>query len=82
MSRKVKHLKDELRRTFTLYALIPTFIISIFVFILAFIYWNTNVLERNQSRLDSTSERHWSLIISGYLAKANDIAAVSDTAQL
>lgn len=81
MSRKVKHLKDELRRTFTLYALIPTFIISIFVFILAFTYWNTNVLERNQNRLDHTSEK-LQLMISGYLAKANDIAAASDINQL
>lgn len=81
MSRKVNHLKDELRRTFTLYALIPTFSISIFVFILAFVYWNTNVLERNQSRLDNACQV-MSTIISGCLAKANDIAAVSDINEL
>ena len=81
MSRKVNHLKDELRRTFTLYALIPIFIISIFVFILAFVYWNTNVLERNQSRLDTACEK-LSTMISSHLNKANDIAAVCDIKEL
>ena len=81
MSRKVNPLKDELRRTFTIYALIPTFIISIFVFVLAFVYWNTNVLQRNQSRLDTACEM-LSTIISGYVIKANDIAAFCDINEL
>lgn len=81
MSVKVKHLKDELRRTFTLYALIPTFIISILIFILAFVYWNTNVLERNQNRLDTTSEM-MSAMISSHLEKANEIAALCDINEL
>jgi len=81
MSRKVNHLKDELRRAFTIYALIPTFIILIIVFVLVFAYWNTNVLERNQTRLDTACQL-MSTIISGYLEKANDIAAVCDITQL
>lgn len=81
MSRKVNHLKDELRRTFTIYALIPTFIILIIVFVLAFVYWNTNVIERNQSRLVTACEM-MSTIISGYLEKANDIAAFCDINEL
>ncbi|AIF50968.1 sensor histidine kinase [Pelosinus sp. UFO1] len=81
MSVKVNHLKDELRRTFTLYALIPTFIISIFIFVLGFAYWNINVLERNQSRLNAACEM-MSTLISGYMEKANDIAALCDINEL
>lgn len=77
----VKHLKDELRRTFTLYALIPTFIISILVFILAFVYWKTNVVERNQNRLDTTSTM-MSTMISSHLEKANELAALCDINEL
>ena len=33
MTKKVNHFKDELWRTFTVYALIPTFIISLFILI-------------------------------------------------
>lgn len=81
MSVKVNHLKDELRRTFTLYALIPTFIISIFVFVLGFAYWHINVLERNQSRLNAACEM-MNTLISGYMEKANDIAALCDINEL
>lgn len=81
MSRKVNHLRDELRRTFTIYALIPIFVISILVFILAFAYWNTNVLERNQSSQD-TAGTILTTIINGYLDKANDIAAFCDISEL
>lgn len=77
----MNHLRDELRRTFTLYALIPTFIISIIVFMLAFAYWNTNVLERNQSSQD-TACTIMTTIVSGYLDKANDIAAFCDINEL
>jgi two-component system sensor histidine kinase YesM len=77
MSRKVNHLKDELRRTFTIYALIPIFIISIIVFILAFAYWNTNVLERNHNRLNAICDM-MSTMISNYLDNANDIAGLCD----
>lgn len=81
MSIKVNHLKDELRRTFTIYALIPTFVISILVFVLAFMYWNTNVLARNENRLDTASEM-MNTIISGHLTKANDIAALCNINEL
>lgn len=73
----MNHLKDELRRTFTIYALIPTFIIASFIFILAFVYWNTNVLEKNQSKLAFASKLI-STTISGHMEKASEIAALSD----
>ena len=81
MSGKVNHLKDELWRTFTIYALIPTFMISIVVFILAFVYWNTNVVEQNQNRL-ATASGIINQIISDHLGKANEIAALCDINEL
>ncbi len=77
MSRKENHLKDELRRTFTIYALIPTFIIASFIFILAFVYWNTNVLEKNQGKLEFASKLI-STTISGHMEKAYEMAALCD----
>jgi two-component system sensor histidine kinase YesM len=81
MSRKVNHLKDELRRTFTLYALIPIFIISLISFALAFTYWNTSVLGRTQSKLAVVCDSLETLI-SGYMEKANEIASFSDLSKL
>lgn len=81
MSVKVNHLKDELRRTFTIYALIPTFVISILVFVFAFIYWNTNVVGHNQERLVTASEM-MNAIISRHLDKVNEIAALCDINEL
>ena len=81
MNRKVNHLKDELRRTFTMYALIPTFIISIFIFVLAFLYWNTNVVEQNQNRLNITCNL-LTTTATGLMEKANDIAALCDIDEL
>lgn len=81
MSRKVNHLKDELRRTFTLYALIPIFIISLISFALAFAYWNTSVLERTKTQLEVVCDSLESLI-SGYMEKADEIADFSDLSNL
>lgn len=81
MSRKVNHLKDELRRTFTLYALIPIFIISLISFALAFTYWNTSVLERTQNKLAVVCDSLDNLI-SGYMEKANEIAVLSELSTL
>lgn len=77
MSRKVNHLKDELRRTFTLYALIPIFIISLISVALAFAYWNTSVLERTQTKLEVVCDSLDDLI-SGYMEKANEIAGLAE----
>jgi two-component system, sensor histidine kinase YesM len=81
MSRGVIHLKDELRQTFTIYVLIPTFVIAIFVLILAFAYWNTNVIEQNQNRLSLTCNKI-SAVVSGYLDKAVEIASFCEINQL
>lgn len=55
MDRKVNHLRDEIRRTFTIYALVPIFIISLISCGLGVMYWNMSVVERSQNRLDEVS---------------------------
>lgn len=77
----MNHLKDELRRTFTLYALIPTFVISIIVLVLALAYWHTNVVERNRSTLVASSG-FVSTTVTNYLDKANEVAALCDIGTL
>jgi two-component system sensor histidine kinase YesM len=81
MSKKVNHLKDELRRTFTMYALIPTFIVASFILVLTFVYWRINVLEQNHSRL-MVACQYMNAIVSSYMERANDIAALCNISQL
>ncbi len=73
----MNHFKDELRRAFMLYALIPTFIIAVFIIGLAFTYWNTTVAEQNLSRLEGASST-LNTKISGLMEEANEIAALCD----
>lgn len=81
MGKKVNHLKDELRRTFTMYALIPTFVVASLVLVLAFVYWHSNVLEQNRSRLEAACQ-YINTMVSGYMQRANDIAGLCDISQL
>lgn len=81
MAGEVNHLRDELRRTFTLYALIPTFIISLIVLVLAFVYWHTNVLERNQNSLDTVCVM-MTKMLNRYLDKVNEVASLCDISEL
>ena len=77
----MNHLKDELRRTFTMYALIPTFIIASFVVVLAFVYWHINVVEQNHSRLAIACQYINTMVVS-YIERANNIAALCNVRQL
>ena len=81
MGKKVNHLKDELRRTFTLYALLPTFVVASLVLVLAFVYWHSNVLEQNRSRL-AVACQYINTMVSSYLERANDIADLCNISQL
>lgn len=81
MSRKVNHLKDELRRTFTIYALIPTFLMASFILVLTFVYWNNNILSRNQQKLDNVSG-NLEKMVSGYMAYTEEIAAYASIPEL
>ena len=73
MAKQVTHLRDDIRKTFTTYALIPVFIISLISCALAFSYWNKNVLERNYETRVLVSEA-LTTIISSYMEKEMEIA--------
>lgn len=62
MGKKVKHLRDELIKTFLLYALIPTFLVMALSGALAVWYWNSNVVERNHRCLDIAAHSVESLL--------------------
>lgn len=81
MERKVNHLRDDLRRTFTLYALIPIFIMSLLTAGLAVAYWNTNVVERNQKRLASIGD-FMETLIAGSMRETDALAGECDVATL
>lgn len=55
MEKKVSHLRDELRRTFTIYALVPIFLLSLLTAAFAAAYWHTNVVGRSQQRAEEVS---------------------------
>ena len=55
VEKKVSHLRDELRRTFTIYALVPIFLLSLLTAAFAAAYWHTNVVGRSQQRAEEVS---------------------------
>lgn len=69
----MRHLQDEIRITFTKYALIPVFIIALICVVLAFTYWNKNVLESNAESRQLVAEVIEG-IVTDYKEQANDIA--------
>lgn len=73
MGRKMKHLRDELIRTFLLYALIPLFVILAVSSALAVGYWNSNVVERNQRCLE-TAARSVETLLNGSQARVLALA--------
>lgn len=75
------HLRDDIRKTFTTYALIPVFIISIISIALAFTYWNKNVLERNHESSVLVGEA-LTTIVSSYQEKCQEIAVNCDLLNL
>lgn len=77
MHKQVNHLRDDIRRTFTTYALIPVFIISMISIVLAFTYWDKNVIDRNHNSREMVSEA-LSAIVTSYMDKAVEIAATCD----
>lgn len=81
MAKKVMRLRDDIRKTFTAYALIPVFIISLISIALALAYWNKNVLERNRESRTLVCEA-LTTIVADYLEKEEEIAADCDLAAL
>lgn len=81
MHKQVNHLRDDIRRTFTTYALIPVFIISLISIVLAFAYWDKNVIDRNHSSRAMVGEA-LTAIVTSYMDKGIEIAASCDLGAL
>lgn len=62
--KKVNHLQDEIRRTFTIYALVPIFIMSIISLGLAVGYWNMSVVDKNETCLSEVSDSLEDLLLN------------------
>lgn len=77
MTGQVNHLRDDIRKMFTRYALIPVFIIFMISLTLACISWNKNILERNHETRTLGSEA-LTTIIGSYMEKELEIAGYCD----
>jgi two-component system sensor histidine kinase YesM len=73
MEKKVKHLRDELMKTFLLYALIPIAVIMAVGGGLAALYWDNIVVERNHLCLAEASQSVENLLTES-LQKASAMA--------
>lgn len=72
-TRKLNYFKDDIKKTFTLYALIPVIIITFFSYIISFSLWYSTVMDQNKSTNAKVSGRIQS-IMSSYMAKADKMA--------
>lgn len=79
--KRQNHFRDDIRRTFITYALVPILLISIVFFILMITYWNTSVFKRNNSSRESVC-LSLSTLVDNYVKEAEDIAALCDIDQL
>lgn len=81
MEKKVSHLRDELRRTFTIYALVPIFLLSLLTAAFAAAYWHTNVVGRSQQRAEEVSVFLESLL-AATMKETDQLAADCQVARL
>ncbi len=81
MEKKVSHLRDELRRTFTIYALVPIFLLSLQTAVFAAAYWHTNVVGRSQQRAEEVSVFLESLL-AATMKETDQLAADCQVARL
>lgn len=72
-NRKSKRFKDDIRKTFTVYAIIPVVIITFSSYLISFSMWYKTVVSQNNSINTEVSERIES-IVSSYIYKAYEIA--------
>lgn len=74
---KYKHFKDDIRRTFTLYALIPVIIITFSSYMFSFFMWYKTVIKQNydiNQKIAGTIEG----IAASYIDEALSISAQDD----
>lgn len=81
MEKKVSHLRDELRRTFTIYALVPIFLLALLTAAFAAAYWHTNVVGRSQQRAEEVSVFLESLL-AATMKETDQLAADCQVARL
>lgn len=70
---KFKHFKDDIRKTFTIYALIPVIIITFSSYMLSFFMWYRTVIRQNYD-INSEISVMVESIISSYIEEAFSIS--------
>ncbi len=74
---KFKRFKDDIRRTFTLYALIPVIIITFSSYSLSFFMWYRTVIRQNYD-INNEIARKIEFIVSSYTKEAYQISEQED----
>lgn len=74
---KFKHFKDDIRRTFTLYALIPVIIITFSSYMFSFFMWYRTVIKQNYDINNEISGKVEG-IVSSYIDEALSISEQDD----
>jgi two-component system, sensor histidine kinase YesM len=69
----LRHLQDEVRITFTKYAIVPVCIIAAICIVFAIFYWNKNVLDRNTESRELVADVMTG-IVTDYEDRANAVA--------
>lgn len=72
-SKKNRRFKDNIKRTFIIYALIPVFIITFLSYIISFSIWYRTVTDRNRQINNEVSGR-LNYILSSYMEKAHELS--------
>lgn len=72
-----KHFKDDIKRTFTIYALVPVIIITFFSYIISFSMWYRTVANQNRSINQEVSKRIES-VVSAYMSQAGKMSSQAD----
>ncbi|HYE81992.1 MAG TPA: histidine kinase [Clostridia bacterium] len=70
---KFKHFKDDIRRTFTLYALIPVIIITFSSYMFSFFIWYRTVIKQNYD-INNEISRKIESIVSSYIREAYNLS--------
>lgn len=73
MANNYKHFKDDIKRTFTIYALVPVIIITFSSYLISFFMWYRAVVDQN-SNINAEVSGRIEAIVSTYMAKAIDLS--------
>ncbi|MTK12407.1 MAG: HAMP domain-containing protein, partial [Clostridiaceae bacterium] len=76
-NKNIKHFKNDIRKTFIIYAFIPLIIVMVFSYIITFFILYTTVVNRNKNINTEVSKRIES-VISSYMNEAEKISIHAD----